>query len=183
MNISISQRNMSHIIERLEYFTIPKYQRSYCWDSTKIECFLDSINKDIPIGVFQFRDIGNNEMEVIDGLHRLTTLVNILLGRGIYYDLETKLFTTDSTKYDYSNHINNNNITTFVTISDDINISIAFHKEYSKVYFTPVLGFVYGGTDDEIKTAFDRINDKGISYTPIFNKLLTSKNFSDEFRK
>jgi hypothetical protein len=60
--------------------------------------------------------------------------------------------------------------------SDEIDFEISknFCQSYEKVYFTELLKFEFEGTDEEVKIAFERINDNGIAFTPTFNKVTAS---------
>jgi len=156
-------------------YVIPFYQREYCWDNKKIELFIDSIIKGIPIGVFQFRKrVGEDVYEVVDGLHRIRTIFNILLGKGVYFNFTTNTFTLNPNDFDYSKFINK--LSPINTIHDengkkDYDKSVALHEQYIKVYMLQLLEFTYEGTDEEIEVAFSRINEAGVAFTPTFKKV------------
>lgn len=158
---------------------VPDYQREYCWSDEKINLFIDSLDKSIPTGVLQFRTFENKRSyEVVDGLHRIRTIFNILLGRGIYYNFEEKRFTTNPDDYDYSKFVNTKNRLSVINLlrgmdkdEVDFEISKVFSASYEKVYFTELLKFEFEGSDEEVKIAFDRINEQGVTFTPTFNKV------------
>lgn len=134
---------------------------------------------DIPIGVFQlrkfFRDDNRINYEIVDGLHRIKTIFNVLLGKGIYFDFEKKCFTLDNTKYNYSKDIineNNQSLNPIIILNiSDFEKSKQFMHKYLKFYNIELLKFEYFGTDEEVNLAFERINDNGVAFTPIFNKI------------
>lgn len=155
---------------------VPDYQREYCWSKEKIELFIDSLQNDIPVGVFQFRKLDNQCLEVVDGLHRIRTIFNILFGKEIYFNFETLKFTTNPKDYDYSRFVAQNRLSSMNILKGmdgemDFELSQKFCEPYEKIYHTELLKFEFEGTDDEVKIAFDRINENGIAFTPIFNKV------------
>lgn len=158
---------------------VPEYQREFCWDDSKIELLIDSLMNDIPIGVFQFRKIETEreKYEVVDGLHRIRTLYKILLGNGVYFNFDKLRFTLDPNDYDYSKYVRKpGGLSTLIILGNrkddhDFELSKTFYPFYEKIYRTELLKFTFIGTDDEVKIAFDRINQVGISCTPIFNQV------------
>jgi uncharacterized protein with ParB-like and HNH nuclease domain len=189
MKINTNYLQINYLIDDIHrgIYQIPSYQREYCWNSDKIDLFIDSLDKKIPIGVFQFRkryDGYKQQIDVIDGLHRIKTLLKILTGDGIYYNFDTKSFTQLDTDFDYSKFIDKTKISPFSVILFDRNDckphdldyerTIIFHESFEKVYRTDLIYFEYEGTDEEIEIAFDRINQDGVTFTPIFNKVSES---------
>jgi len=177
MRIETGYLNVHHLYDNIIRggYIVPSYQREYCWDNEKIELFIDSIVKNIPIGVFQFRKREGWEVfEVVDGLHRIRTILNILLGNGVYFNFETNTFTLNPNDFDYSRFIDKPS--PINTIYDengkmDYNKSVALHEQYIKVYMLQLLKFTYEGTDEEVELAFSRINEAGVAFTPTFKKV------------
>lgn len=175
MKVETGYLNIRHLLSEIssENLIVPSYQREFCWDNNKIELFIDSLLRDIPVGLFQFRKI-KDTMEVIDGLHRIRTLYNILKGNGIYFNFEKNTFTTNPEDYDYSPYVFTNGEISVINIlggfdkEEDVNRSKQFAPFYEKVYFTPLLKVVFEGTDEEVLESFARINDPGVQYTPSF---------------
>jgi uncharacterized protein with ParB-like and HNH nuclease domain len=188
MKISTNYLQINYLIGDINrgIYKIPSYQRDYCWNKEKIDLFIDSLDKKIPIGVFQFRkryDGYKQQIDVIDGLHRIKTLLKILTGDGIYYNFDTKSFTQVDTDFDYSKGIDKDKIApVYINLfdrrgrmsDDEFDKTIIFHNSYEKVYRTSLIYFEYEGTDEEIEIAFDRINQDGVTFTPIFNKVSES---------
>lgn len=177
MKIETGYLRLHHLYDDIKRggYIVPSYQREYCWGNEKIELFIDSLVRNIPIGVFQFRKReGWDSYEIVDGLHRIRTIFNILLGRGVYFNFETCKFTLNPNDFDYSKLTKD--ISPLITIFDesgkmDFDRSVAFHKEYIKIRDTEILKFVYYGTDKEVELAFSRINEAGVTFTPIFKKV------------
>ena len=46
-----------------------------------------------------------------------------------------------------------------------------FTEIYQKFYHLQMLYFQFEGSDEEVETAFIRINQEGVAFTPIFNKV------------
>jgi len=159
---------------------VPEYQREYCWTPDKIMLFIDSLVSEIPVGVLHFRSLPGwgSKVEVVDGLHRIRTLFNILLGKGVFFNFEKRAFTLDPTDFNYSGLTvsKSGRLTSLITIRDaagnpDYDRCMAFHAAYEKIYLTQLLHFTYEGTDVEVETAFARINEAGVALTPVFNKV------------
>lgn len=183
MRIETGYIRIYHFFEDIKSnkIIVPDYQREYCWSKEKIELFIDSLQKGIPVGVFQFRKLDNGCLEVVDGLHRIRTIFNILLGKGIYFDFEKSKFTTNPKDYNYSKFVNKKRLSSMNILRGmdgemDFVISKQFYEPYEKIYHTELLKFEFSGTDNEVKEAFKRINEKGVVFTPIFEKV-KSKSF------
>ena len=176
MNIKaghISIATLSDLSNR-DKLIIPSYQRQYCWNDAKIELLIDSISKGIPIGVFQFRELSNGSLEVVDGLHRIRTLFNILNGKGVYFDTEKQQLTLNAKHFDYSQLVCNGRISSVkawrlgmiglevIELLDTLDTALERFKTIELLHFT------FSGTDSEIQTAFDRTNEKGVAFTPVF---------------
>lgn len=175
MKVETGYLYLRHLLSDIsdEKIIVPSYQREYCWDNSKIELFIDSLLRDIPVGLFQFRKV-KDKMEVIDGLHRIRTLYNILKGNGIYFNFEKNTFTTNPEDYDYSPYVFKNGELSVINIlggfenQQDFDLSKQFAPFYEKIYFTPLLKFIFDGTDEEVAESFARINDPGVQFTPAF---------------
>lgn len=61
---------------------IPEMQRKYVWDSKKSSRLIESIILGLPIPPLFFMEISDNKYEVIDGVQRLTTIVNYMEGNS-----------------------------------------------------------------------------------------------------
>lgn len=159
---------------------VPSYQREYCWSDEQKLLFVDSVLKSIPVGVIQLRKFFQNfqeRYEVVDGLHRIRTIFMILKGDGFFYNVENDTFTLNPQDFDYSQKMKNNELGYGIEIpNDDENWtkSRAFNKSYEKFRHLELLHFTFSGTDEEVKTAFDRINQEGIAFTPTFRQVANS---------
>ena len=60
---------------------IPEMQRNFIWDSQKASRLIESIVLGLPIPPLFFMEISDNRYEVIDGVQRLSTLVNYIGGK------------------------------------------------------------------------------------------------------
>jgi len=163
---------------------IPHYQRQYAWDKAKIELFLDSLDKGVFIGVFQFRRVFynyNEKHEIIDGLHRIRTIFNILLGKGVYFNFNTCKFTLNPNDFDYSKYAKEFNYVIQIIKENedrvDIERSRKLNTEYMKIRDMSLVSVFYEGTDDEIQLAFDRINQAGVAFTPEFTLVKSETKF------
>ncbi len=174
MNIEAGTQRFFRIIDFIneKKVVIPDYQRQFCWDKSKIDLLIDSVLNDIPIGVFQFRLVGNT-LQVVDGLHRIRLLVSIIYGKGFYFDFENRTFTQDSKHFNYSAAVDVNGTIWFsrlhnITTEEEYFI---FQNAYNKFSRLDILQFQYVGTDEEIEKAFSRINTEGVAFTPTFTKV------------
>jgi len=185
MKIETNSENVSDLYHKLKYgrLIIPDYQREFCWSLEKQELFLDSLHKEIPIGLIQVRKIWKDRAEhyeIIDGLHRLKMLFKILTGKGVYFNVEKAIFTLNDNDFDYSK-IEGDDVSPIYKIFDRLDteekmdIQLDHNIEYKKVYFIKIPMIYYSGSDDEIKIAFDRINQEGVAITPKFNLVSESK--------
>lgn len=79
----ISNRSFGELIDMYvnDEITRPEMQRGFVWDSLKCSRLIESILLGLPIPALFFLEIGPNKYEVIDGLQRLTTLVNYVTGK------------------------------------------------------------------------------------------------------
>lgn len=180
MKIETSYLSINHLFDDIKNgrIIVPDYQREYCWDSEKIEKFIDSVQKNIPIGVFQFRKLeGFERKEVVDGLHRIRTLFNVMLGKGFYFNFDKKTFTQNPADFDYSKYSTDskNSLNPF-SLGNAYGVlkqeeHHALLEEFLKFYNIQLLYFMYSGTDEEIKIAFERINETGVAFTPIFKQV------------
>jgi hypothetical protein len=84
-SISIASKviAMDTLIRRLEQKTIhlsPNFQRSEVWDSTRRSRLIESLMLNIPLPMFYVAANEEGTWEVVDGLQRLSTIRNFILG-------------------------------------------------------------------------------------------------------
>lgn len=84
-SISIASKviAMDTLIRRLEQKTIhlsPDFQRSEVWDSTRRSRLIESLMLNIPLPMFYVAANEEGTWEVVDGLQRLSTIRNFMLG-------------------------------------------------------------------------------------------------------
>lgn len=161
---------------------IPHYQRKYAWDNAKIELLIDSLIKGMFIGTFQFRCVFshyNERYEIIDGLHRIRTIFNILLGKGVYFNFDTCTFTLNPNDFDYSEFAEKFDYVIQIEKDGrlDIERSKKLYKEYIKIRDMQLVSIMYEGEDHEIQLAFDRINQQGVAFTPQFTQVENETKF------
>lgn len=130
----INQWNLQRVFQELERgnMRIPRFQRAYVWERSKIVRLLNSISMSYPIGSFFLwetdttmeafgRDItefgfpkkpqGNYLMFILDGQHRITSLYVSLMGKTlngidyskICYNLDSKKFKLPQLKTEQHN--------------------------------------------------------------------------------
>lgn len=85
MTISIEPKvvPMETVIRRLLAGSIrlaPDFQRSFVWDITKSSQLIESLMLRIPLPMFYVSANAEGEWDVVDGLQRLTTIRNFILG-------------------------------------------------------------------------------------------------------
>ncbi|GAW87728.1 conserved hypothetical protein [Bathymodiolus platifrons methanotrophic gill symbiont] len=74
---------MDTVIRRLEHKTIqlaPNFQRSEVWDPTRRSRLIESLMLKIPLPMFYVAATEEGAWEVVDGLQRLSTIRNFMLG-------------------------------------------------------------------------------------------------------
>jgi len=84
-SISIEQKPvpMDTLIRRLKQKSIllsPDYQRNEVWDNKRRSRLIESIMLKIPLPMFYVASTENGTWEVVDGLQRLSTIRNFILG-------------------------------------------------------------------------------------------------------
>ncbi|WP_293938198.1 DUF262 domain-containing protein [Iodobacter sp.] len=84
-SISIDQRTvpMDTLIRRLKQKSIrlsPNFQRNEVWDDTRRSQLIESIMLKIPLPMFYVASNEEGQWEVVDGLQRLSTIRNFILG-------------------------------------------------------------------------------------------------------
>ncbi len=177
MRVEAGHLQVSYLEQQIQngQIIVPSYQREYCWTDEQKLLFVDSVLNDIPVGVLQLRksfEDFKSIYEVVDGLHRIRTLFMVLKGNGFYYNIEKETFTLDPSDFDYAPQVKDSAIG--LLIPNDTkpwNKSIAFSDKYKKFTHIQLLHFTYQGTDVEVKAAFERINQSGVAFTPIFNQV------------
>jgi uncharacterized protein with ParB-like and HNH nuclease domain len=73
----ISVREIFNKIKQGEIITDPDYQRNYIYDEDKASSVIESIMIGIPIPPIYTSENYNEVAEVIDGVQRLTSIVNL----------------------------------------------------------------------------------------------------------
>lgn len=84
-SISISTKTIAldTVLRRLKNNTIklaPDFQRSFVWDMTRKSRLIESMILRIPLPMFYVSEDENGTWEVVDGLQRLTTIQDFILG-------------------------------------------------------------------------------------------------------
>jgi len=89
ININIIPRTIAQLVDMLEYneILVPKFQRMpNLWDTKKKSRFIESLMLNLPIPLFYFdegEEKGKKIWRVIDGLQRMSTLEQFILGDKI----------------------------------------------------------------------------------------------------
>jgi len=84
-SISISSKTIAldTVLRRIKNNTIrlaPDFQRSFVWDSDRRSLLIESMMLKIPLPMFYVAEDEDGIWEVVDGLQRLTTIKNFILG-------------------------------------------------------------------------------------------------------
>ncbi|HHQ6558686.1 TPA: DUF262 domain-containing protein [Serratia fonticola] len=84
-SISITSKTVAldTVLRRIKNKTIklaPNFQREYVWDITRKSQLIESMMLKIPLPMFYVSEDKNGIWEVVDGLQRLTTIQNFILG-------------------------------------------------------------------------------------------------------
>jgi len=77
-NYDITVRQFYSMIAERQIELQPEYQRHFVWDSTRQSQLIESIFLGIPIPNLFMATNTDSTWEVIDGLQRLTTIVNFI---------------------------------------------------------------------------------------------------------
>ena len=85
--ISIQQKvvSMDVLIRRLKQGTIrlsPAYQRNEVWDKSRKSRLIESLMLNIPLPMFYVAADGEGSWEVVDGLQRLSTIRDFVIGKS-----------------------------------------------------------------------------------------------------
>lgn len=157
--ISIQQRivSMDVIIRRLRQGSIqlaPSFQRKEVWNSTRKCRLIESLMLKIPLPMFYVAADEEGNWEVVDGLQRLSTIRDFIIGNRNGQTLELKNLEFLGAKYDGK---------TFVAIESDINEQ----KLVNDIYETEMRFTVINpGTPEAVKrNIFKRINTGGMPLT------------------
>lgn len=84
-SISLSSKivALDTVLRRIKNFTIqlaPTFQRSYVWNSQRKSLLIESMMLRIPLPMFYVSEDKDGAWEVVDGLQRLTTIRDFVLG-------------------------------------------------------------------------------------------------------
>ncbi|ARN30751.1 TPA: DUF262 domain-containing protein [Acinetobacter baumannii] len=157
--ISIQQRNvaMDVIIRRLRQGSIqlaPSFQRKEVWNSTRKCRLIESLMLKIPLPMFYVAADEEGNWEVVDGLQRLSTIRDFIIGNKDGVRLQLKNLEFLGSKYDGK---------TFAAIENDINEQ----KLVNDIYETEMRFTVINpGTPEAVKrNIFKRINTGGMPLT------------------
>ena len=83
ININIVPRTIGQLVEMMEYneILVPKFQRlPNLWNTKKKSRFIESLMLSLPIPLFYFDEGADKKWRVIDGLQRISTLEQFILG-------------------------------------------------------------------------------------------------------
>jgi hypothetical protein len=183
MKVQLSQKSTTEFLNLAEHqlLLIPSYQREYCWSDEKKLLLIDSISKGIPIGLIQLRKLSGFQYEIIDGQHRIRTVLEVIMGKGVYFNTLTQDFSLDEKDFEYAKLVRSGgSINSSLLINDPElteNIGIAFVELWQKFRYMDLPCVIYEGTDEDVEVAFNRINLSGVQFTPDFKKLENSKTF------
>lgn len=157
--ISIQQRvvSMDVIIRRLKQDSIqlaPSFQRKEVWDQTRKSRLIESLMLNIPLPMFYVSADEEGNWEVVDGLQRLSTIRDFIIGDRYGVKLKLKNLEFLGEKYDGK---------TFTAIKDDPNVQ----KLVNDIYETEMRFTVINpGTPESVKrNIFKRINTGGMPLT------------------
>ena len=83
ISIEPKQVTMDHLLRRLRQGSIrlaPSFQRQFVWDQARSSQLIESLMLRIPLPMFYVSANEDGSWDVVDGLQRLTTIRNYLLG-------------------------------------------------------------------------------------------------------
>lgn len=157
--ISIQQKNvaMDVIIRRLKQGTIqlaPSFQRREVWNTTRKCRLIESLMLKIPLPMFYVAADEEGNWEVVDGLQRLSTIRDFIIGNSNGEMLKLQNLEFLGSKYDGK---------TFLAIEADNNEQ----KLVNEIYETEMRFTVINpGTPEAVKrNIFKRINTGGMPLT------------------
>lgn len=163
--VKVETSSFTDIFKNFQTISVPEYQRPYRWNVEKAGELLDDFEEffikqkttslEYYMGsILFFNNIEKNELEIIDGQQRLTTLILL------QYVLEGKLLPNQNLRY--NSHISFHNIQeikNYFFQKNELLNKLKTHDFLSKLRFTIIIS----DNEDNAFAFFDSQNNRGVS--------------------